>query len=148
MRATIKIPELSVEEADKLIAFLEGLVNANVRVPLLEGPRSGSVSLDEGTAPIIVSEEGLLSNSKPGDRIPAELQADERPVLLGRNDAGCTNEGVHEGQPEEASPVDLYDHLIKVCNLRIGILDLLDENTKLGGKIVKLIMEQEIADGI
>lgn len=141
MRATnlkTMTPEETLKAADELLEFLEKMI-ANLHVPVHEGTYSGSLSLDEGTSKDRVPEETPVFRHCGTDRSAAsELQANERQVLQRCNDAGCTDEGVHEGQSEEEGAVDL---IMLLLEQQKNIEKLMKMNTKLGGLAVKRYYE-------
>jgi len=135
-----------VDQIDELITFLEN-VRANIHLPVQEGASSRSGSLDEGRREVIVSEAGVLGTSGESDRT-GELPEDERPLLLGSDVSGPTDEGLHDGSEEEESAVSpevarlfivrdgILEHLALLDEMKAEGLKLLAENTRLGGLAV------------
>lgn len=146
MKISANLSLSDVDQIDELIAFLEN-VRANIHLPVQEGSLSGSGSLDEGRREVVLSEAGVLGTSGEGDRT-GELSADERPLLLGSDVSGSSDEGVYDGSPEETCAVSpevarlfivrdgILEHLALLDEMKAEGLKLLAENTRLGGLAV------------
>jgi len=145
-RALTSLTLNDVDKLDQLIEFLENL-RADVHLPVQEGTLGGSGAFDEGRRQVIVSEAGVLGTSGEGDRT-GELPEDERPLLLGSDVQGSTDEGVYDGSPEETCAVSpevarlfiirdgILEHLAQLDEMKAEGLKLLAENTRLGGLAV------------
>ena len=128
---------------DELIKYLEKL-HADLHVPVQQRASGGGLPLDERNTESPVHDAGV-SGEVGADHLPAhELYPDERQVLLRADDEGRTDEGVHDGQEEEASPVTtLEDVMIELFRQRVALEELVEQNAWIGGRIVALIAERD-----
>ncbi len=153
MKISANLSLNDVDQIDELITFLEN-VRANIHLPVQEGASSRSVSLYDGGGETLLSGERVLSPSGESDRT-GELPEDERPLLLGSDVSGPTDESVHDRPEEEESAMskvrDLFivrsgiiEHLALLDRMKEEGEKLLAENTRLGGLAVREWVEEQL----
>lgn len=157
MRTTMKIADVKNWTDEQFNHWLEGIVNANLHVPVLEGSRSGSDALDQGRPENCVPEAGVLGTCAPDNCNGTCVQTNEREGLHSTDDANAASTGIHDGSAEETSTLDVIIALFKMRTVILrGIAEskalvvegekLLQENSRLGAEALMKYLEIEDAE--